>query len=176
MIALVVGQEKRVGASTSVLPGYPDQSPYAGRSVAAQAAPWILGVPKTLVLGTNPARRVRRTPHIFDIAVPQEYIGKLETNRAKTPNPEEAPGAGDPISDLVGPWGESLFSSVGLNSFGPNPTANLVGAEEGGGWWCPKGIRAASTVDLAGGRDVRLTSFFTSFFKLTRRLALALAS
>src|SRR5215210_4119269 len=104
MIASVVGQEKRVGASTSVLPGYPDQSPYAGRSVAAQAAPWILGVPKTLVLGTNPARRVRRTPHIFDIAVPQEYIGKLETNGAKTPNPDKLRGRG---TQSIGP-GRSL--------------------------------------------------------------------
>ena len=86
--------------------------------------------------------------------------------------PTSSGGGGPKVSDPVGPWGESLFSSVGLNSFGPNPTANLVGAEEGGGgWWFPKGILAASTLYLAGGRDVRLTSFF----KLTRRLALALA-
>src|SRR5215211_3278847 len=90
--------------------------------------------------------------------------------------PTSSGGGGPKVADLVGPWGESLFSSVGLNSFGPNPTANLVGAEEGGGgWWCPKGIRAASTLDLAVGRDVRLASFFTRFFKLSRRLALALA-
>ena len=66
------------------------------KSVVGQAAPLILGVPKTVVDGTNPVRRGRRTPPIFDIGVSQEYIGRLETNRAKTPNPEEAPGAGDP--------------------------------------------------------------------------------
>jgi hypothetical protein len=38
MIASVVGQEKRVGASTSVLPGYPDRSAYAGRSEALSRA------------------------------------------------------------------------------------------------------------------------------------------
>ena len=38
MIASVVGQEKRVGASTSVLPGYPDRSAYAGRSEALARA------------------------------------------------------------------------------------------------------------------------------------------
>src|SRR5215208_6012767 len=119
-----------------------------------------------------------KSPYIVDIAVPQEYIGRLETNRAKTPNPEKSSGGGGPkVSDPVGPWGESLFSSVGLNSFGPNPTANLVGAEEGGGgWWCPKGTRAASTLDLAGGRNVRLASFFSSFFKVSLQVALALAS
>ncbi len=42
-------------------------------------------------------------------------------------------GGGGPTSDLLSPWGESpAKASVGLNSFGPNPTANLVGAEEGG--------------------------------------------
>src|SRR5688572_23515493 len=42
-------------------------------------------------------------------------------------------GGGGPTSDLPGPRGESpAKASVGLNSFGPNPTANLVGAEEGG--------------------------------------------
>jgi hypothetical protein len=112
----------------------------------------------------------------FDIAGRQEYIRKLETNRAKTPNPDKLRGRGTQYQTRLVLWGESLFSSVGLNSFGPNPTANLVGAEEGGGWWCPKGIRAASTLDLAGGRDVRLASFFTRFFKVSRRLALALAS
>src|SRR5215210_9139372 len=38
MIASVVGQEKRVGASTSVLPGYPDRSTYEGRSEALSRA------------------------------------------------------------------------------------------------------------------------------------------
>src|SRR5215210_6034650 len=38
MIASVVGQEKRVGASTSVLPGYPDRSAYEGRSEALSRA------------------------------------------------------------------------------------------------------------------------------------------
>jgi hypothetical protein len=38
MIASVVGQEKRAGASTSVLPGYPDRSAYEGRSEALSRA------------------------------------------------------------------------------------------------------------------------------------------
>src|SRR3954468_3174718 len=50
-----------------------------------------------------------------------------------TPSPRVAPGGGGPKKDLPGPRGESpAIGGVGLDSFGPNPTANSVGAEEGG--------------------------------------------
>src|SRR5215204_2857178 len=88
------------------------------------------------------------------IHIPRTWVNRLAswalTNRptrrismgdnciARMPNSRVAPGAGDPHGpSLRGPRGESLelawpSSSVGLNSFGPNPTANLVGDKERG--------------------------------------------
>src|SRR5215204_876388 len=91
---------------------------------------------------------------LLRIPLPRTWVNRLAswalTNRptrrismgdnciARMPNSRVAPGAGDPHGpSLRGPRGESLelawpSSSVGLNSFGPNPTANLVGANERG--------------------------------------------
>src|SRR5829696_8709759 len=59
-------------------------------------------------------------------------IHQIDNSIAVTPSPWVAPGGGGPNSDRTQSRGESLFRSVGLNSFGPNPTANLVGAKERG--------------------------------------------
>ena len=68
---------------------------------------------------------------------------------ASTPNSRVVPGGGGPIRTLQGPRGELPgYPGVGLNSFGPNPTANPVGAEEGGRW-------RARTATLLGEADVR---------------------
>src|ERR687898_1200556 len=61
-------------------------------------------------------------------------------------------GGGGPTSDLpAGPRGESpAKASVGLDSFGPNPTANLVGAEEGGSAWVGSSPLSAPRREGAG--------------------------
>jgi hypothetical protein len=54
------------------------------------------------------------------------------------PGRRRAPGrrreAGDPLRthEILGVKLQLTLAGVGLYSFGPNPTANLVGAEEGG--------------------------------------------
>src|SRR5215204_6010046 len=69
---------------------------------------------------------------------PTKRISMGDNCIARMPNSRVAPGGGDPHGpSLRGPRGESLelawpSSSVGLNSFGPNPTANLVGDKERG--------------------------------------------
>src|SRR5215203_5605808 len=66
-----------------------------------------------------------------------------------TPSPRVAPEGGGPTQDLTGPRGESpAIASVGLDSFGPNPTANSVGAEEGGS----SGARTTTLLGTAGVR------------------------
>ena len=83
----------------------------------------------TVSLGTSVNRAVAGS---VDSGSAEAYTAKLQQN-AKTPSPRVAPGGGGPTSDLTGPRGESPANAgVGLFSFGPNPTANPAGAEEGG--------------------------------------------
>ena len=62
------------------------------------------------------------------------YIGGRQQDAKKTPSPRVAPGGGGPTSDyqVLGVNLQLMLAGVGLNSFGPNPTANPAGAEEGG--------------------------------------------
>jgi hypothetical protein len=54
---------------------------------------------------------------------------------ARTPNSRVAPGGGGPTRiflEIRGVNRQLTLAGVGLNSFGPNPTANLVGDKERG--------------------------------------------
>src|SRR4051812_6216442 len=68
----------------------------------------------------------------------------------KTPSPGWRRGAGDPPRTyrVLRVNLRLTLAGVGLCSFGPNPTANPVGAEEGGSQWYPSD-------DRSGGGDVR---------------------
>src|SRR5215218_8969985 len=70
---------------------------------------------------------------VLTTAVARRIYRLLTTEMPMTPSPLAPPGGGGPTQDLPGPRGESpAIGGVGLDSFGPNPTANPVGAEEGG--------------------------------------------
>src|SRR5215211_8140444 len=63
----------------------------------------------------------------------EAYIPTSDNRNAYDAESPGGAGGGGPTQDLPGPRGESpAIGGVGLDSFGPNPTANSVGAEEGG--------------------------------------------
>src|SRR5215210_6127355 len=78
-------------------------------------------------------RAIGLRAQVLTTAVARRIYRLLTTEMPMTPSPLVAPGGGGPTQDLPGPRGESpAIGGVGLDSFGPNPTANSVGAEEGG--------------------------------------------